>query len=1000
MKKTLAVALALCMLISNFAVYGAVDPSIPVPELRGEAVDLTNMTSIDAYDKGVELLYNSVFTDTSNNSYKREITRIAAQGIINRRDGEQFSPTLYVSRGDTLKYMVRLLGNEGAVNQTVLTNSQGMDSNSIRSLYQDEYANSAVNSGVLTQEEIGNLSEPATKEDIAVWLSRALGLQPDYNNQDILFTYKDWENVVPENRAIIEELLKSDIMEVDNDGNFKADRFVTRGEMAYILDKASPSTFAQRAMTSNTGIVIGYNSNTVVENGQSVVNTPIIVKNLDGSMTTINVKFNQETNKKNEFVSYENGVASDSRIINIGDEIQYISMNNQVFFVEVFGDNTVLEKMRQMRNDDTNTKTYFGTVNKIINERTYMGKGYTETTRVRLNNYDGSVFDVVVDYDAVNNIKNDINVFKGNIYGGVDLLTEGDAVEYKVRDNSTLEYLNVSDINEETVRGNIRNIKIPEDGGLDSITVYDYDNNIREYYVPDYASIDINSKYGQLKDLQFGQEVELEVKDGMVLVIKSETFVENPGYIPEYGKQRIGSVEKVYEDRITVSLEDGSIDTFFLNNYTVIQKDNLTYEPKVLRDGDKVKLYFNDIYTDTASKVVIEGKEQLITNVYTGIIDDVDPFGKKIFLREPYELDNTKWNEVDDYRKELIFDNESEIYFMEDMVNLDRLDKEFKNEVVYVAVKDSYGKEKVAKMNIQSGGERTFEDEIQNVNGVLKEFELENKSNINYGNGTIVVKQDRLVEPSNIVKKRTAFIIAGHNSGNNNANIVRMFGESNEVFKNIHIGTIEELDIRSVEMANHSKMRYNEYDEVNDDYLKKFYYYNDTLIKDITDPRKELEISPYKFFHGGYTREENKDEDDKGLNYERYYAVFYTNDSDGIEAMNIRKEGLLRNYNIDDEVGSSKDLVKELNNILKKSVVTKGKIVERDDKWKRVKITDTQDWVKSTGEWSSNRNDMYVDVADAVIIRNGRPYEYDNLREGQRVYISRYKEDAIAIVLE
>jgi hypothetical protein len=116
--------------------------------------------------------------------------------------------------------------------------------------------------------------------------------------------------------------------------------------------------------------------------------------------------------------------------------------------------------------------------------------------------------------------------------------------------------------------------------------------------------------------------------------------------------------------------------------------------------------------------------------------------------------------------------------------------------------------------------------------------------------------------------------------------------------------------------------------------------------------------------------------------------------------MNIRKEGLLRNYNIDDEVGSSKDLVKELNNILKKSVVTKGKIVERDDKWKRVKITDTQDWVKSTGEWSSNRNDMYVDVADAVIIRNGRPYEYDNLREGQRVYISRYKEDAIAIVLE
>jgi|GEM_PF-878156 len=101
----------------------------------------------------------------------------------------------------------------------------------------EPYVQAGVAAGVLPSTELGETFEPArplTRGEMAVWLARALGLQPDGE----AFAYSDRE-AVPDaaRRALIGAVIRTKLMTGLPDGRFEPDGTVTRAQAAVVLDR-------------------------------------------------------------------------------------------------------------------------------------------------------------------------------------------------------------------------------------------------------------------------------------------------------------------------------------------------------------------------------------------------------------------------------------------------------------------------------------------------------------------------------------------------------------------------------------------------------------------------------------------------------------------------------------------------------------------------------------------------------------------------------------------
>ncbi len=185
-----------------------------------------------------------------------------------------------------------------------------------------------------------------------------------------------------------------------------------------------------------------------------------------------------------------------------------------------------------------------------------------------------------------------------------------------------------------------------------------------------------------------------------------------------------------------------------------ITKGGIAVTKNALKEGDSVKLFFDDIYSDDISKMEVEGIERLIQKVYKGKLGSVNEKKQMITLYEPRYLKNEDWESVDGYTKDFTLSNEAEICLGNLEVNLDNLERDHKDDTVYVVVEDSYGETVTSKVTIKSGGENIYSDNIRTLNDALGSMELDNRINMNITKGTIVLKRRQNCRPITSSKTR------------------------------------------------------------------------------------------------------------------------------------------------------------------------------------------------------------------------------------------------------
>ncbi len=1006
MKRKIAIfILATILLVTAMpASYAAFPVDIPVPEFKAAGTDTANMQELNAYNKGMELLMQSIFSDTASDPFEKNILRLAVQDVAKRSDNSNFRPEEDVTGFEVLTYLMRLNGSEAAVQQAVLPQTGGLSQGAIRALYNENYAQQALNNGVLLATEYTGLNEPVDREQIALWIARLLNLQPNFGNLDNVFGFQDFAEVTPENRGLIEALIEANVMKPNNDGNFNPMGMMSRGELMETLDVVSEQLYDQNNITTGYGLVTGVQENETQEVGYKVTTRDLIIRTVDGQTVKVSTSLNTKTNQRMEFVSYKNGVPSDSRVIEIGDEVQYLAKNDAVVYVEVINDNTVLEKMRRAEENGTNIKTYFGHIYEILSKKEWITDRFIEQSRYRVRTFEGETFDLVVETDLYTGVKNDPIVYKEDRVAGASLLAVGDDITFAVKDDETLVYVNVKPMEQLSISGTVRSVATDTENNRTTLEIFGYDNQIWTFPVASYAGVEVNLRVGALKDLRYGQDVKVTVNQGFITNVVSETFMENPGYIPKYGKMRQGQVYIKYSDVILFKLNDGRQQAYKIPDGIPMTKGGTSITKAAIKEGDKVKLYFDDIYTDEASKIEVEGIDRLVKNIYKGTLGSVNEALNEVTLYQPMYLKNTAWVAETSFSKKIKLTDDVLIYQGEKLVPFRELERTHRGDTVYVALEDNFGTELAEMMTIKSGGENVFNDTIRSYSSALNSFELYNRMNFNLTEGTIVVKEGRLVETNRIKKQDTVMVVSDFYQGANNANVVKLVSDADDIFERIYIGALEDVNGNSVTLRNWSTMSGNEWNGIIESDSEKLYYHTETVVKDITKTPVQT-ITAFNFFNGSYSREDNKSTDGKGLTHERFYAVGVLTDkgfttTKSLAGLHLRQNGLIAKVDWDDTFTNESKITEELKKVLEDSILTRGIVDSLDTQWNRVRITDSHDWIRSTAEWKGNSVDTYTEYTDAIVIRENEVIAPTDMQPGENIYVLRYKEDAFVIFVD
>lgn len=989
MKKKLIIILVIACIMTPFQSFGLPDLDIFVSELRAAEKISETQEVIPAAANGYELYFNAYFTDLRESTYEKQIAKMASMGVVHKYGDWEFRPESKMIGYEALEFLVNLQGSQPQVQQNVLAQSTGLDKDSVQQLYNEAYLEEAQNLGIVTDEEIPGLKNSVTKLQVAKWVFRTAGLQEQFGDLSSVYGFEDWLDVPSEDRGIVQAVVNAGLMSYGNDGNFSPEKSISRGEMTWILDNMLTRLEDTFNIESDFGIVIEKAQDTT----ETEEVTDFLVKKSDNTMTKINVRHNKDTNQENEFVVYKDGIVRKSSAITIGDEINYFIKDGEVVFVNVLNDASVLEKINKVQKESENAELLFATVRKISTEREETNETIFENKRIRIQTKNGNTYDVIIPTDLQTGITEDILTYKEDHVGGTNLLEEEDDIQLIVENDNAVVYIKEGTFETTAVTGSVREITET------SIQVFDYNNQIQNYPLSEYLTVEVNNRPGEIGDLSYGQDVSLEVNGGFVTAIRSETFI-NPGYIPTFGKVKTGTIYKKYNGVIQFELNDGSKAFYKLTDDTQLIKGDRQITTPALKEGDQVKLYFDDIYTDELSKVEVQGVERLISQVYKGKLDHFNQGTMTLTIKDPKYLKNTQWIDTSNYSKSIQLDDHVEIFNNNQPIRLRDLIRKFKDDTAYIVVEGSFGKERGMKVTIKQGGEFMTSDKIDSVDRALNRFELDNRQNINYTDGTIILKDSRILPQELLSDDDTVLVVSEFYQGQTTANLVKVTTMFDQIFENIYLGTIEDVNYNSITLNNHTSLDGNEFNQVTAKESQQYYMFTSTKIEDITDPDDKKALSKGDFFHGEYSRTENESEDGDGVPFEKYYTYFVTNGDQGIISMKLRHKGLMKNQDLDDTNNKVEDANEELQETLDDAVLTKGVVSERFDTFNRLKLTDSHDYMGYLGGWKANNNDTYFEYTDAIIIKDEEAITAEEIKVGDTLYVLRIKEDALTVFVE
>lgn len=258
---------------------------------------------------------NITYRDIENSFAKDSIIKLTAFDIF-QTGSKNFRPKSYVTREQASGCISRALGYYKSNPIETLT--------SLNILTEEDYADISTTDGK---------QRTATREEVALWLARCLGLEE--KTPCIIRGFKDYSRFNINSIGLIESLLQEGLVVGYNNGYFRPNQSITKEQLAVMLDNTLDGILTSRGYSVKEGEIYDIKTNVTTNNHQPLIQRIYYMKNIDGTYPVIHTSLSSNGNLTNGFLLYKERKLSNSGALKIHDTIRYyVDSEGVVVFAE------------------------------------------------------------------------------------------------------------------------------------------------------------------------------------------------------------------------------------------------------------------------------------------------------------------------------------------------------------------------------------------------------------------------------------------------------------------------------------------------------------------------------------------------------------------------------------------------------------------------------------------------------------------------------------------
>jgi len=530
------------------------------------------------------------FKDVPSNHWAKDyIDKVSNAGIITGVGEGMFNPGGNVTKLQAAVMLARMMGIDATKTaqarqayQSLLTGLK------IPTWAQDGVA-VALAAGVITENEakglyVNNQETVAQRVEIARWLTKAMGLDEEAKKLTIIrLTFKDTDFINVEDQKYVYMMINKGVINPNGDeqGRYNPTSPIRRDEMAKMLaigyDYMVSNLLLNRPLKLN-------NEETVVVKTRSVNGTiTSILKVIDELYITVEDKLG---NRTTYIVNEKSIVKLDGSKMDYKELIEGLKIT-----AEVSEDNIVVSLNAEGINEE-----YTGKVKSITTTNPQMLTiEYTTDTKT------GSTAKKSFYLDS------DVEIILNGEEAFFKNLEIGDYVEIKVRNSKIVKIDAKSKYLE--IEGTIKEIKLTSSEY--SLVIQDKDKKTYEYPIDKNVSIYRNKSKAKITELKKGDEVTVEIEDGVITDIVASV-------VKKEGEGSIVSILQAKKPEITIMNSKGEKETYYIAAGATIRLDKERAELYDLKVG-----YYVDFATEGDEIVSLYAITRQKNNIIVGTISNI-----------------------------------------------------------------------------------------------------------------------------------------------------------------------------------------------------------------------------------------------------------------------------------------------------------------------------------------------------------------------------------------
>lgn len=473
---------------------------------------------------------------------------------------------------------------------------------------------------------------------------------------------------------------------------------------------------------------------------------------------------------------------------------------------------------------------------------------------------------------------------------------------------------------------------------LTKITLINDNGRTITLNIDKYTPLFINSTSTTIGAFKEGMWVQATVELNKVKELNGMVDIPQ-GEANAIGENLTGTINEIDKNGkfIAINLKNRESKRFYLDQKTQVFKDNKLVDLSVLYEGDRVKLKLADYDSDTLSsiEIIVEGIQ--VEHLYKGTIQQIDANQKKLLVKDEKVFQNWAWKSISPTSlTSRPFTAKTPIYVGNKKIDPSQLRYYVNNEVYYVTI-SQLGQEVIQKIIIKQLNERTIHESLNAVDTTAQKIRLSNAGNISYHNGTIIIRNGRLVDASALSQRGDAYVITSGGTSSQYANIIQItndgFQSASMSNHEIYFGQISGIGTNQIWLTNTSKLMNNYWYSTSNTYLN---ISNDTVV-----------VEDYNSTTKDFTYSANK------------YAYFYVKENHVVAAHII---------------GSGTPI----------SYISVGRLQSTGSSY-YIDLNDVSIW--NGGSWSKSVAITNIDVSQTTFIKEGKVISIHDLKANDRLYI-------------